>query len=317
MPNSASTSASARGRTRRVVVAGGAMVLAGLFFAPAIAEAKPIDPKTPNAAAREAGVERGNAAMGWRDGVERSVGAQTSSGPAASSLSDSRVSAYAKVTKAGKLVAMTGVVGIDVSSYQGAVDWVSFTKVKRSFVFVKATEGSSYRNPYFGSQYGGAKAAGMYAGAYHFANPGGKSGKIQATYFVKYGGAWSAKDGKTLPGVLDIEYNPYGGGTCYGLSKKKMVAWIADFLTTYKTLTTRDAVIYTTTDWWTKCTGNTTRFSTTNPLWAARWTPTKGAGTLPGGWTYYTFWQYSATVIDQNRFSNTLARLKVLATQAK
>ena len=65
--------------------------------------------------------------------------------------------------------------------------------------------------------------------------------------------------------MLDIEYNPYGGNMCYGLSKKKMVAWIKDFLVTYKKLTTRDAVIYTTTDWWTKCTGNTTKFRYDEP----------------------------------------------------
>jgi len=297
-------------RSLRLVAAGGALALAGTVMAPAmVAGATPVDKKQPNAVARQAGVERGNATMGWRDGVDRAV---TATAP----TTDGRVSTYAKITRAGKLVPMSGVLGIDVSSYQGVVDWKSFTKVKRSFAYVKATEGTSYRNPYYSSQFGGAKAAGMYAGAYHFANPGGKSGKAQATYFVKHGGAWK-KDGKTLPGVLDIEYNPYGGGTCYGLSKKKMVAWITDFLTTYKKLTARDAVIYTTADWWTKCTGNTTRFRHTNPLWAARWTPKTGAGKLPGGWPYYTFWQYSATVIDQNRFSNTLTRLKVLATQAK
>ena len=303
-----SRSTSARRSGLRAVVAGGALALVGGLVAPTLALAGPVaDPKDPNSAAEKAGVQRGNATMGWRDGVERATVDQATSG---------RVGALAKVTRAGKLVPMNGVLGIDVSSYQGVVDWVSFTKVKRSFVYVKATEGSSYRNPYFGSQYGGAKAAGMFAGAYHFANPSGKSGKTQATYFVKYGGGWT-KDGKTLPGVLDIEYNPYGGNMCYGLSKKKMVAWIKDFLVTYKKLTTRDAVIYTTTDWWTKCTGNTTKFRYTNPLWAARWTPKTGAGKLPGGWPYYTFWQYSATIIDQNRFSNSLARLKVLATNAK
>jgi GH25 family lysozyme M1 (1,4-beta-N-acetylmuramidase) len=287
----------------RCLTAAGALVLSAGLVAPTLAFAGPVpDPRGPNRAAEKAGVQRGNASMGWRDGVERPT--------------SDRVAALAKITRAGKLVPMTGVVGIDVSSYQGVVDWASFTKVKRSFVYVKATEGTSYRNPYFTSQFAGAKAAGMYAGAYHFANPSGKSGKKQATYFVKYGGGWK-KDGKTLPGVLDIEYNPYGGNMCYGLSKKKMVAWIKDFLVTYKKLTTRDAVIYTTTDWWTRCTGNTTKFSTTNPLWAARWTPTTGAGKLPGGWTYYTFWQYSATIIDQNRFSNNLDRLKVLATNAK
>ncbi|HEY5785272.1 MAG TPA: GH25 family lysozyme [Microlunatus sp.] len=303
-----SRSTSARRSGLHVLVAGGALALVGGLLAPTLALASPVpDPKAPNSAAEKAGVQRGNATMGWRDGVERATSDRATS---------DRVGALAKITRAGKLVPMTGVLGIDVSSYQGVVDWVSFTKVKRSFVYVKATEGSSYRNPYFGSQFRGAKSAGMYAGAYHFANPSGKSGKKQATYFVKYGGGWT-KDGKTLPGVLDIEYNPYGGNMCYGLSKKKMRAWIKSFLVTYKKLTTRDAVIYTTTDWWTKCTGNTTKFSRTNPLWAARWTPTTGAGKLPGGWPYYTFWQYSATIIDQNRFSNDLGRLKVLATNAK
>jgi GH25 family lysozyme M1 (1,4-beta-N-acetylmuramidase) len=309
---SSSTSARRSGLVRRglrLATVGGALVLAGGLLGPTLAMASPVpDPKAPNKAAAKAGVQRGNATMGWLDGVQRTDLARVAS--------DSRVTALSKVTRAGKLVPMTGVLGIDVSSYQGVVDWVSFTKVKRSFAYVKATEGSSYRNPYYASQYGGAKAAGMFAGAYHFANPSGKSGKTQATYFVKNGGGWR-NDGKTLPGVLDIEYNPYGGNSCYGLSKKKMVAWITDFLTTYKKLTTRDAVIYTTADWWSRCTGNTTKFRSTNPLWAARWTPKTGAGKLPGGWTYYTFWQYSATVIDQNRFSNTAARLKVLATNGK
>lgn len=300
-----------RRRRRRVRLAtiGGALVLAGGLLGPTLATASPLsDPQEPNTTAAKAGVERGNATMGWRDGVQR-TGVARAAG-------DTRVTAASKVTRAGKLVPMTGVVGIDVSSYQGVVDWVSFTKVKRSFAYVKATEGTSYRNPFYASQYGGAKTAGMFAGAYHFANPSGKSGKKQATYFVQNGGAWR-NDGKTLPGVLDIEYNPYGGTMCYGLSKKKMVAWITDFLVTYKKLTTRDAVIYTTADWWSTCTGNTTKFRSTNPLWAARWTPKTGAGKLPGGWSYYTFWQYSATVIDQNRFSNTAARLKVLATNGK
>lgn len=297
-------------RSLRLITVCGALALAGSVLAPALtADASPVDRTKPNAAARKAGVERGNATMGWQDGVERAVGE-------ASSTSDARLAGYAKITRAGKLVPMTGVLGIDVSSYQGVVDWVSFVKVERSFAYVKATEGTSYRNPYFAGQFGGAKTAGMYVGAYHFANPGGKSGKKQAKYFVKHGGAWT-KDGKTLPGVLDIEYNPYGGGMCYGKSKKRMVAWISDFVKTYKRLTTRDVVIYTTADWWSKCTGNTTKFRYTNPLWVARWTPTTGPGVLPGGWPYYTFWQYSSKVIDQNRFSNSLARLEVLATKAK
>ena len=111
---------------------------------------------------------------------------------------------------------------MDVSSYQGKVKWSTWTKKDRDFAYIKATEGTSYRNPYFKTQYKGADKAGMIRGAYHFASPAGKAGYKQARYFVKNGGGWSA-DGKTLPGVLDIEYNPYGS-TCYGVSKKKMVA---------------------------------------------------------------------------------------------
>ena len=308
-PSTPSRSTSARRTGLRVVVAGGAFALVGGLLGPTLAMASPVpDPKAPNKAAAKAGVQRGNATMGWRDGVQRTDLARVAG--------DSRITATSKVTRAGKLVSMTGVLGIDVSSYQGVVDWASFTKVKRSFAYVKATEGSSYRNPYYASQYGGAKTAGMFAGAYHFANPSGKSGKTQATYFAKYGGAWR-NDGKTLPGVLDIEYNPYGGNMCYGLSKTKMVAWITDFLTTYKKLTTRD--------------GSSTPLPTGGPSAPATLpssatptrsgrpggTPKTGAGKLPGGWPNDTFWQYSATVIDQNRFSNTAARLKVLATNGK
>src|SRR6478609_6045466 len=146
-----SRSTSARRSGLRAVVAGGALALVGGLVAPTLALAGPVaDPKDPNSAAEKAGVQRGNATMGWRDGVERATVDQATSG---------RVGALAKVTRAGKLVPMNGVLGIDVSSYQRGVDWVSFPKVKRSFVYVKATEGSSYRNPYFGSQYGGAKTA--------------------------------------------------------------------------------------------------------------------------------------------------------------
>ena len=140
-----SRSTSARRSGLHVAVAGGALALVGGLLTPTLALASPVpDPKAPNSAAEKAGVQRGNATMGWRDGVERAA--------------TDRVGALARITRAGKLVPMTGVLGIDVSSYQGVVDWVSFTKVKRSFVYVKATEGSSYRNPYFGSQYRGAKS---------------------------------------------------------------------------------------------------------------------------------------------------------------
>ena len=257
----------------------------------------------PNAEARAAGVQPGNAPMGWRT-AELATAARRLQ-PLL------RTESTNVTTSTKKLATMSGVVGIDVSSYQRTVNWASYKSQKRVFAYVKATEGSSYRSPYFNSQYNGAASAGLIRGAYHFANPSGASGKRQADYFVKYGGAWKA-DGKTLPGVLDIEYNPYGGNTCYGLSSTAMVKWIGDFLSEYKKLTKRDAVIYTTADWWKRCTKDTTKFSQTNPLWIARY-GTSSPGTLPGKWPFYTFWQYSASPIDQDKFSAGYSRLQVLA----
>jgi GH25 family lysozyme M1 (1,4-beta-N-acetylmuramidase) len=250
---------------------------------------------TPTAAARRAGLEEGNAQMGWRQKAQ----AQQDR----SAWSDANARAFTP----------SGVLGIDVSSYQGTVNWKSWKSKGRSFAYVKATEGSTYRNRYFSKQYSGAVDAGFLRGAYHFANPGGKSGKTQAQYFVNHGGGWK-NDGKTLPGVLDIEYNPYGS-TCYGVSKTTMVSWINSFVVEYKRLTKRDAVIYTTLDWWSRCTGNTAKFSFTNPLWVAR-VGTTSPGKLPGRWPNATFWQYSWSPLDQDRFSASYTRLKVLAKNA-
>jgi GH25 family lysozyme M1 (1,4-beta-N-acetylmuramidase) len=257
------------------------------------------------AAAREAGLEAGNATMGWRErGTERTQLRQQGGGLLRYGASSARSSTDSFTPK--------GVLGVDISSYQGKLKWSTWTKKDRDFAYIKATEGTSYKNPYFKTQYKGAAKAGMIRGAYHFANPAGKAGYKQARYFVKNGGGWSA-DGHTLPGVLDIEYNPYGS-TCYGVSKKKTVAWVTSFTKEYKKLTGKAAVIYTTTDWWKQCTGNSSKFGTTNPLWVARY-GSKKPGTLPKGWTTATFWQYSANPIDQDVFPAKAKVLKKLATK--
>ncbi len=108
--------------------------------------------------------------------------------------------------------AVASVAGIDFSSYQGNVNWQAQYNAGKRFAYVKATEGTTYKNPYFTQQYNGSYGVGMIRGAYHFARPDRSSGASQASFFVRSGGAWSA-DGKTLPGALDMEYNPYGA-TC-------------------------------------------------------------------------------------------------------
>ncbi|BBC37545.1 Glycosyl hydrolase family 25 [Streptomyces graminofaciens] len=206
--------------------------------------------------------------------------------------------------------------GHDVSSHQKNVDWASAKSKGARFVYVKATESTTYRNPYFDQQYEGSRDAGLIRGAYHFAVPNESSGKTQAAYFVNNGGGWRA-DGWTLPPTLDIEYNPYDRKKkCYGLSDGRMVDWIKSFSDEVKRLTGRRPVIYTTTHWWKTCTGNSAAFGANHPLWLARY-DSAGAGELPAGWTFWTIWQHDnasgSLPGDQNLFNGSMARLKKFA----
>lgn len=200
--------------------------------------------------------------------------------------------------------------GIDVSRWQGNVDWNRWWADGKRFAYIKATEGTYYRNPYFAQQYNGSFGVGMIRGVYHFALPAKSSGTSQADYFVAHGGGWSP-DGQTLPGALDIEHNP-SGATCYGLSPARMVRWIKDFTRRYRALTGRDPVIYTSTNWWAQCTGNSSAFGATSPLWLPRYAANPGAP--PAGWWTYSFWQHTNSPIDQDTFNGSVKQLRKLAT---
>jgi GH25 family lysozyme M1 (1,4-beta-N-acetylmuramidase) len=201
--------------------------------------------------------------------------------------------------------------GMDVSSYQGSVNWATAWANGGKFAYVKATEGTTYTNPDFAQQYNGSFNVGMIRGAYHFALPDRSSGATQGNYLVDHGGGWSA-DGKTLPPAIDLEYNPYGAD-CYGLSQSAMVAWIHDIANTVKSRTGRDATFYTSTSWWTECTGNNSGFAA-NPLWVARYSTS--VGTLPASWSVQTIWQNADSGTfpgDQNKFNGALDRVQAFA----
>ena len=58
--------------------------------------------------------------------------------------------------------------GIDVSKYQGDIDWSTVRRAGIDFAFIKATEGGDHTDDRFRRQLGGARAAGMPRGAYHY-----------------------------------------------------------------------------------------------------------------------------------------------------
>jgi lysozyme len=95
--------------------------------------------------------------------------------------------------------------GIDVSRYQLEIDWERVKNYKSDdfkvdFVLIKATEGTSLRDPNFGSNWNGARLHNFKQGAYHYFHPH-LDPETQANFFVN---TVNLQSGDIIP-VLDIE----------------------------------------------------------------------------------------------------------------
>ena len=95
--------------------------------------------------------------------------------------------------------------GIDISHYQGDIDWKMLKQTRQGqfpvqFIFMKATEGGDFADDKFVANFDSARAHGFIRGAYHFYNPKTDAHK-QADFFIN-----SVKlEPGDLPPVLDIE----------------------------------------------------------------------------------------------------------------
>ncbi|MFK7798791.1 MAG: glycoside hydrolase family 25 protein [Aureispira sp.] len=91
--------------------------------------------------------------------------------------------------------------GVDVSRYQRQIDWeVLHQEAGVQFAFMKATEGSSYEDPYFDYNWKTARKVGVLRGAYHFYRTE-QSPLWQAKQFMR---TVKLRKGD-LPPVLDVE----------------------------------------------------------------------------------------------------------------
>jgi lysozyme len=101
---------------------------------------------------------------------------------------------------------MTKVKGIDVSHWQGTIQWKKIAKDGVDFVMLKATESDNYTDPTFYNHAINAKKAGLLVGAYHFARFSSVEKAIkEADYFIKVIKASSIDF--EMPLVLDLESN--------------------------------------------------------------------------------------------------------------
>jgi lysozyme len=132
------------------------------------------------------------------------------------------------------------VCGVDVSRYQGNIDWQVIASQDITFAFIKATEGSSHQDPNFYVNWQGARESGIYVGAYHFFSFESE-GATQAQNFIDTVGEL---DG-TLPPVVDIEF--YGDYAENPLSVSETRKILDDLLDTLEAYYGVKPIIYTTT----------------------------------------------------------------------
>ena len=168
--------------------------------------------------------------------------------------------------------------GVDVSHYDGLIDWSKAAAAGQAFGIAKATEGVTYTDPSFQANWTAMKSAGMVRGAYHFFRPQ-DSGIQQADFFLRTVGAFAQGD---LPPILDWE-------TTDSVSNSVDVSEVQDFVDEIRARTGLTVILYTSARFL-GTVGNPTQFSNL-PLWDANWGVS--CPNIPSAWTRWAFWQYA------------------------
>ena len=201
--------------------------------------------------------------------------------------------------------------GLDVSHWQGDINWAKVYNNDYVFTFVKATEGVGWLDHKFIENISQGTAAGVKMGAYHFARPNlGNTGAEEAEYFLSQVGDY-LESGYLRP-VLDLEVGS-------SLGRAALSAWVLDWYWTVKNRTGVEPLIYTNLNYVNNYfTNDVTEFD----LWIAYWNcdPSPTFNIPPTGrWGDWALWQYCvgdagtvpgiSTRIDMNIFNGEKAGL--------
>ena len=197
--------------------------------------------------------------------------------------------------------------GIDVSKWQGTVDWKSVQQAGIAFAFARATYGSSEVDSCFNENWQGMKEAGIIRGAYHFFLAADDAAQ-QADFFIRTVGSLDPDD---LPPVIDVEA---AGGV-----NSDLAASVQTWLTTVEQGLGRRPIIYTAPSFWNE---NLTGGFGDYALWVAEYGVTSPRPV--NGWANWTFWQYSSTgkvegvntAVDLDDFNGTSQELSAFIANA-
>jgi len=197
--------------------------------------------------------------------------------------------------------------GLDVSYYQGTINWSSVKSAGKQFVFIRVSDGTGFVDPNFGTYWAGAKAVGLTVGAYQYFRPSGDPiaqadlmvNKIQAAGYAS----------TDIPPVIDVE-------TTEGLSASTVLSRVNSWLSRVQSRTGRQPVLYTSPGFW-----NSIGAPQPTPLpylWVANWGVS--CPTLPAPWGRLRFWQYTDTgtvsgvsgSVDLDEYNGSLTEMRSL-----
>ncbi|MCW2973577.1 MAG: glycoside hydrolase family 25 [Thermoleophilia bacterium] len=183
-------------------------------------------------------VVSGGGAAGAPDAVAQ---ASAQAAPQTVAASTTSTPATAPAGLSGPAAALQGkdkVKAIDVSKWQGDIDWPKVAATGVQVAYIKATEGTDYTNANYAKDRAAANANGITIGAYDFAQPGTAGGveanaRAEAEHFLAEA---KVQKGDMAP-VLDLE-------SANGLSKADISAWASTWADTVKAATGVQPTMY-------------------------------------------------------------------------
>jgi len=205
--------------------------------------------------------------------------------------------------------------GIDVSYYQGNVDW---HKVKESgvlFGFARVSDGLIKIDPKFDKNWNEMKDASIIRGAYQFFRPNQDPTK-QAELFVSIvekAGGFQEND---LPSVIDVEVTS-------NIDSEKITENVLIWINYISSYTNKKPIIYSGPYFWEhNKLGDEFK---TYPLWTAHYTKLNECPLIPDPWVNWDFWQFTGSgnvngvnsIVDINIYNGSFDDLLVFVENSK
>jgi lysozyme len=204
----------------------------------------------------------------------------------------------------------TYIPGIDVSNWQGTIDWQKVKSAGVQFVFIKASQGTGFHDRFFPVNIKAARLSGIACGAYHFFEPM-QPAQSQAENFLSMLGALEKGD---LPPVLDVETPANWTPLSVADRVKAVTVWLG---LVEKQLGTKP-LLYMSSSFSGDVLGADSELKR-YPLWLAHYTKAAQPW-VPAPFQSWAFWQYSNTGktdgitgdVDQDWFNGNVDDLQKL-----